>query len=174
MPTLTLLDDAMLRAGRMAPAVKRLGGGSIAMAGSQQPWRVVGSEAVIYQLRQASGRVIALRCLLSDTPEPTLPDRYRALGSESTLKQLRAGGSSPIVGQLSYFADGINLPGSDLRSAGYALIAMNWVMGPTLIAATDRACRGRDHQYLAALAQAWLTAMEAIHQVEFVHGNLTG
>jgi len=46
MPTLTLLDDAMLRGGRMVPAINRLGGGQIAMAGSQQPWRVVGAESV--------------------------------------------------------------------------------------------------------------------------------
>jgi hypothetical protein len=51
---------------------------------------------------------------------------------------------------------------------------MDWVMGPTLLAATDRACRTRDHLYLAALAQAWRTSMEALHAVQFVHGNLTG
>lgn len=174
MPTLTLLDDAMLRAGRMVPAVARLGGGSIAMAGSQQPWRVVGSEAVVYQLRQANGRVLALRCLLSDTPEPSLADRYRALSSEGARRHLRAGGASAIVGQLTYMADGLTLPGSDFRSDVFPIISMEWVMGATLIAAVDRASRARDHQYLGALAQAWLAAMESLHQIEFVHGNLTG
>ena len=74
MPTLTHLDDAMLRAGRMVPAINRLGGGMIAMAGAT-PWRVIGNQAVVYQLRQSSGRVFALRCLLADTNDPALSDR---------------------------------------------------------------------------------------------------
>ena len=61
MPTLAALDDAMLRPGRAVPAVNRLGGGAIAMAGADQPWRMVGATAVVYQLRQPSGRVFALR-----------------------------------------------------------------------------------------------------------------
>lgn len=174
MPTLTLLDDAMLRAGRTVPAVNRLGGGTIAMAGSQQPWRVVGSEAVVYQLRQSNGRVLALRCLLSDTHDPLLADRYRALGNDATLRRLRAGDSSPIVGQITYLHEGITLPGSDFRSVGHPVIAMDWVMGPTLLAATERACRARDRHYLLAMAQAWRSAMESLHAVQFVHGNLSG
>src|SRR3954454_18970338 len=101
MPTLTLLDDAMLRAGRMVAAVNRLGGGTIAMAGSTQPWRIVGAESVVYQLRQPNGRVLALRCLLTDTPDPSLADRYRALSNDATLRRLRAGGASPLVGQIT-------------------------------------------------------------------------
>src|SRR5829696_3616089 len=174
MPTLTLLDDAMLRASRMVPAVHRLGGGTIAMAGSQQPWRVVGAESVVYQLRQSNGRVLALRCLLTDTPEPSLSDRYRALGNEGTLRRLRDGEGSPIVGQVTFIPDGLSLPGPELRSGSHPVIAMDWVMGPTLLAATDRASRSRDQQYLAALAHAWRAAMESIHAVQFVHGNLTG
>jgi hypothetical protein len=174
MPTLTLLDDAMLRGGRMVPAINRLGGGTIAMAGSQQPWRIVGAESVVYQLRQQSGRVLALRCFFTDTPEPSLVDRYKALSNEATVRQLRPGGPSPIVGQITYLADGLSLPGPELRSVSHPIIAMDWVMGPTLIAAADRACRSRDMQYLTALAEAWRVAMEALHAVQFVHGNLTG
>src|SRR5262245_49555382 len=109
MPTLTLLDDAMLRAGRMLSAVHGSGGGTIAMAGSQQPWRVVGAESVVYQLRQSNGRVLALRCLLTDKPDPTLADRYRALGNDATLHRLRTGDSSPIVGHITYITDGLSL-----------------------------------------------------------------
>src|SRR3712207_2909453 len=65
MPTLAELDAAMLRPGRSVPAVSRLGGGTIAMAGTDQPWRVVGQSAAVYQLRQPNGRVLALRCPLT-------------------------------------------------------------------------------------------------------------
>src|SRR5215218_8816558 len=106
MPTLTLLDDAMLRAGRMVPAVNRLGGGTVAMAGSSQPWRVVGNNAVVYQLRQSSGHVVALRCFLEDELEPTLDDRYRALANEQQLPRVRSLPHSPLVANLAYFTEG--------------------------------------------------------------------
>ena len=46
-------------------------------------------------------------------------------------------------------------------------------MGPTVLAAVDRACRSRDSGYLAALAQAWSGAVPAATEVGFVHGDLT-
>ena len=172
MPTLTHYDDAMLRAGRMIPAVNRLGGGMIAMAGAQ-PWRVIGNEAVVYQLRQSSGRVFALRCLLTDTIEPTLPDRYRALGNDLSIERFRSRAFSPVIGGVSYIPDGVALQAPDFRSARLPLIAMDWVMGPTLMAAIDRACQGNDQQYLLALAEAWRTAMLMCGEERFVHGDLT-
>lgn len=174
MPTLTLLDDAMLRPGRMVPAVNRLGGGTIAMVGSSQPWRVVGSHAVVYQLRQSSGRVLALRCFLDDELEPTLDDRYRALAGGQGLRHLRSLPHSPIVGGLAYISEGLTFPAADFRSTHLPVVAMDWVMGPTLIAATDRACRAGDRAYLAALAAAWLTMVDALAESDFAHGNLTG
>ncbi|MEA2530571.1 MAG: hypothetical protein QOG89_2215 [Thermomicrobiales bacterium] len=174
MPTLTLLDDAMLRPGRMVPAVNRLGGGTVAMTGSTQPWRVVGTSAVVYQLRQPTGRVLALRCFLDDELEPTLGDRYRGLSGEPGLRRLRTLPHSPIVGNLAYIAEGLTFPTSDFRSIHLPVVAMDWVMGPTLIAAADRACRAGDRAYLAALAAAWLTTVDALTESEFAHGNLTG
>lgn len=174
MPTLTLLDDAMLRANRMVPAVNRLGGGTIAMAGSSQPWRVVGNSAVVYQLRQPSGHVIALRCFLEDDLEPTLDDRYRALASEQSLRRIRSSTHSPLVSNLTYFPEGLTFPATDFRSIHLPIVAMDWVMGPTLIAAADRAARAADRNYLIALAAAWLTAVDALADAEFAHGNLTG
>lgn len=162
----------MLRAGRMVPAINRLGGGMIALAGAQ-PWRVVGSEAVVYQLRQSSGRVFALRCLFADTLDPGLADRYRALGADAAIKRFRSRPFSPVVGGVSFIPDGIVLPSADLRSSRSPMVAMDWVMGPTLMAAVDRACRGNDQQYLLALAEAWRTAMLMCSEESFIHGDLT-
>ncbi|HEY7029943.1 MAG TPA: hypothetical protein VH482_01385 [Thermomicrobiales bacterium] len=158
----------------MVPAVNRLGGGTIAMAGSTQPWRVVGSQAVVYQLRQSTGRVLALRCFLDDELEPTLGDRYRALAGGQGLQHLRALAHSPIVGGLTYLSEGLTFPAADFRSTHLPIVAMDWVMGPTLIAAADRACRAGDRAYLAALAAAWLTMVDALAESDFAHGNLTG
>ncbi|MFL5762025.1 MAG: hypothetical protein ACJ789_20190 [Thermomicrobiales bacterium] len=173
MPNLSTLDDAMLHPGRLVPAVNRLGGGAIALAGTNTPWRVIGTENVVYQLRQPSGGVLALRCRRSDDPDPALAERYRAFGNDPLIKRLRGVASTPIVGNVSYLTDGLTLPAAELKSQHLPVVAMEWVMGPTLLAATDRACRAGDHTYLTALAGAWLTALEAISTAGFVHGNLT-
>lgn len=158
----------------MVPAVNRLGGGTIAMAGSSQPWRVVGNSAVVYQLRQPSGHVIALRCFIEDDLDPTLDERYRALANEQSLRRIRSLPHSPLVPNLSFFPEGLTFPAADFRSTHLPIVAMDWVMGPTLIAAADRAARAGDRNYLIALAAAWLTAVDALAEVEFAHGNLTG
>ena len=175
MPTLEALDDAMLRPGRAVPAVNRLGGGSIAMAGTDQPWRVIGSDAVVYQLRQPTGRVLALRCPLADAADldPTLGERYRALAADPALAPLRAGSASPLVGGVSYVPDGLLFPAPDFRSIGLPVIALDWVMGPTVMSGADRACGKEDRPYLEALADAWLAAVEALGAARFSHGDLS-
>jgi hypothetical protein len=157
----------------MVPAVNRLGGGTIAMAGSSQPWRVVGTDAVIYQLRQSTGRVLALRCFLADTLDPSLGERYRGLTGDA-LRRLRRAPHSPIVPHLTYLPDGLAFPAADFRSVHLPIVAMEWVMGPTLIAAVDRGSRMGDRPYLGALAAAWLSMMETLTHAGFAHGNLTG
>jgi RIO-like serine/threonine protein kinase len=173
MPNLSTLDDAMLHPGRLVPAVNRLGGGAIALAGTNTPWRVIGTENVVYQLRQPNGGVLALRCRRSDEPNPTLAERYRAFANDPAIKHLRGASSTPIVGNVTYLSDGLTLPAADLKSLHLPVVAMEWVMGPTLLAAADRACRAGDQTYLTALAGAWLTALEVISTAGFVHGNLT-
>ncbi len=172
MPTLTALDDAMLHPNRGVPAVNRLGGGAIAMAGGNQPWRIVGATAAVYQLRQPSGRVLALRCPLADRPDPGLAERYRALATDSTVAVLRDTPGGPLVGGIAYLPDGLALPAPDLRSTTHPVIAMEWIMGPTLLAAADRACRADDRSSLAALGGSWLAATETLAAARFAHGEL--
>jgi hypothetical protein len=174
MPTLAVLDEVMLRAGPAVPAVSRLGGGAIAMAGEGQPWRVIGLDAAVYQLRQPSGRVLALRCPLSDTFERSYPDRYRALAGDPRLGPLREHPASPFPGELFFLPDGLLLPAAELRSRPHPVIATDWVMGPTLHQAADRASRAGDKGALARLAQKWLAVVEALETHGFVHGDLTG
>jgi hypothetical protein len=173
MPNLSTLDDAMLHPGRLVPAVNRVGGGAIALAGTNTPWRVIGTEHVVYQLRQPNGGVLALRCSRSDRPDPSLAERYHAFTTDPAIKHLLVVESTPIVGNVSYLPDGLTLPAADLRSHHFPVISMEWVMGPTLLAAADRACRAGDKTYLSALAGAWLTAIEVISTAGLVHGNLT-
>jgi hypothetical protein len=169
----TLYDAAMLRGPRSVPLLGRLGGGTIATISDSQPFRVVGSNAVVYQLRQATGKVVALRCWLKDEIPPDLVERYRALGQPSTLRRLHGAERSPVIGSISLHADGVVIEADDLRSSTRPIVVLDWLMGPTIMAAVDRACRSQDTGYLAALAQAWRGAVSAAGRVGFVHGDLT-
>lgn len=173
MPTVSDFDAAMLQVGRSVPAVQRLGGGTIAMSGQRQPWRIVGRDAVIYQLNQPSGSALALRCPLGDVQalDPNQGERYRALATDPTVAALRRGGG-PILSGIVYFQEGITLPAGDFRSRAHPLIAMEWVKGPTLLAAVDHACQNEDDAFLTALAEAWATMMNRLAGAEFSHGDL--
>jgi len=169
----TLYDAAMLRGPRSVPLLGRLGGGTIATISDSQPFRVVGSHAVVYQLRQPTGKVVALRCWLQDEISAELIERYRALGHPSTLRRLHSVDRSPVIGSISLHADGIVVEAEDLRSATRPVVVLDWLMGPTIMAAVDRACRSQDTGYLSALAQLWRGAVATAGQIGFVHGDLT-
>ncbi|MDQ3512558.1 MAG: hypothetical protein M3462_02655 [Chloroflexota bacterium] len=174
MPTLEQLDAALARSSRSVPAIARLGGGTVPQTDAGQPWRVVGNDAVVYQLRQPSGRVLALRCPLSDTFDQRQADRFRGLAALPAAAP-RGGGRDrrlPLAGSLAYVEDGVSLAGSDLRSSVHPVVAMDWVMGPTLLSATDRACRANDRPYLAALADAWRDLVAGLDEAGFAHGDL--
>lgn len=173
MPTLADFDAAMLQVGRSVPAVQRLGGGTIALAGPRQPWRVVGQTAVVYQLNQPSGSALALRCPIGDPEviDPVLGERYRALASDPAVAPLRRSGG-PLLGGLVYFPEGLSLAAGEFRSISHPVMVMEWVKGPTLLAAVDRACREEETEVLAALAEAWVGAIGRLAQAGFTHGDL--
>src|SRR5688500_1134534 len=127
MTLITQYDNAMLRGARSVPVVGRLGGGALATVSEGQPFRAIGADAVAYQLRQPSGKVIALRCWLSDLTPPGMAERYRALGDPETLRQLHGPARAPIVRSISFHADGISIERDNLRSAVRPVVALDWV-----------------------------------------------
>jgi hypothetical protein len=172
MPTIAAYDHAMARAARMVPAVSRLGG-KVAMAGTDQPWRIAGQEAVVYRLDQGDQRRLALRGFLADDIDPRTLAVYNGLSTPATLRRLHANGNVPIVRWVSLESDGVAIPGPDFRSVRYPLVAMEWVGGPTILDAADRASRGRDRYVLRSIADAWLQSIGTLASVRFVHGDLT-
>ncbi len=174
MPTIATFDHAMLRPGRNLSAFRALGGGSITMSGAGQPFRIAGNEAVVYRLENAAPGYIALRCFLTDKLDSAVLARYQRLSKDSTLRRLRATEHSPLVQFVHLFPDGLLLPGPDFRSLSEPVIAMEWIEGPTLIEAVDRAARQQEKRVLSALANSWLRAVAANREVEFSHGSLTG
>ncbi|MEZ4533184.1 MAG: hypothetical protein R2855_19475 [Thermomicrobiales bacterium] len=174
MPTIATFDHAMLRPGRNLPALRALGGGAISMAGTGQPFRIAGNEAVVYRLENAAPGFVALRCFLTDKLDSAVLARYQRLSKDATLRRLRASDHSPLVQFVHLFPEGLLLPGPDFRSLSEPVIAMEWIEGPTLIEAVDRAARQREKRVLNALANSWLRAVAANREVDFSHGSLTG
>lgn len=174
MPTVATFDHAMLRPGRNLAAFRALGGGSIAMSGAHQPFRVAGSDAVVYRLENAAPGYVALRCFLTDKLDSAVLARYQRLSKDATLRRLRAPAHSPLVQFVHLFPEGLLLPGPDFRSLPEPVIAMEWIAGPTLIEAVDRAARQGEKRVLAALANSWLRGVIANREVEFSHGALSG
>ena len=174
MPSLTHYDALMLRGSRALPVINRLGGGAVAMASDGQPWRVVGDTSVVYQLRQPNGRLIALRCFLADTVDDRLANRYRALAATIATGELHAAEASPIVGGLTFHPEGVTETLDDFRSLALPVVAMDWVMGPTLMAAVHRAATARDGAAIARLAEGWRAACVSCAELGFVHGDLNG
>ena len=172
MPSVTQYDQLMLRGPRAVPVISRLGGGSLAMAGGESLWRVVGGDAVVYQLRQPNGHLVALRCPLAEIVPADVAERYAALGQGGALKRLSEVENAPFVASLSYHANGIVETSDDLRSMPRPIMAMDWVMGPTLMAAADRAARAREGDRLRTLADSWRIACLAAGSAGFAHGDL--
>lgn len=172
MPPLQTLDQAMLHTATALPILGRIGGGQIALVDGRQPWRTVGMDNSVYVLRQPAGRMLALRIPLADAVPPALAAHYTALANDQRLLPLKNAPGSPIPARAAWYADGLALPARDLRSIRHPLAVLDWIDGPTLIAAVDRSCRAGDGAALAALANAWTQMVGLLTVHGFVHGDL--
>ena len=173
MPIVSDLDAAMLQPARSVPAVRRLGGGSIRMNDAGRPLRTVGHDAVVYELRTPTGRILALRCLLRPDPhrDSLLARTYEALRGDPRLERLRAAGGA-LPRDIHWVAEGIALPDRDLRETSVPVMAMERVPGRTLMQTVDRLCRERRNEPLALLADGWLARVASLEDADFVHGDL--
>ena len=122
------LDAAMMQPARSVPAVRRLGGGLIRMNDAGRPLRAVGRDAVVYELRTPSGRILVLRCLLrlDAHRDRALAQRYEALRGDPRLEQLRAAGGA-LPRDIHWIPDGVAFAGPDLRQMTAPLVAMERV-----------------------------------------------
>ncbi len=173
MPTLESLDAAMRSADRSIIALPQIGGGQIATSGSQV-FRQVGTDAAVYQLRQANGRVLALRLPYTDTLNPTIADAWHRIGSDPALAPLRDGKGAVLVPDARFIPDALTVPGPDSRLKRYPLMAMSWIMAPTLLTTVIRAAAASDGAYIGQLATAWAATVERLAAASFAHGDLTG
>ena len=173
MPILSDLDAAMMQPARSVPAVRRLGGGLIRMNDAGRPLRAVGRDAVVYELRTPTGRILVLRCFLRPDAhrDRALAQRYEALRGDPHLGHLRAAGGA-LPRDIQWIAEGVAFAGPDLRQMTAPLVAMERVPGRTLMQTIDRLCREGQVEPLALLADVWLATATALEEAAFVHGDL--
>src|SRR5688572_15194278 len=150
MPILSDLDAAMMQPARSVPAVRRLGGGLIRMNDAGRPLRAVGRDAVVYELRTPTGRILVLRCFLRADAHRNrvLAQRYEALRSDPHLGHLRAAGGA-LPRDIQWITDGVAFTGPDLHQVTTPLVAMERVPGRTLVQTVDRLCREEQVEPLA-------------------------
>ncbi|MCD6034111.1 MAG: hypothetical protein K0S78_6297, partial [Thermomicrobiales bacterium] len=150
----------------------RLGSGVVRTDDSGRPLRAVGRDAVVYELRMPTGRIVALRCHLRPDPQRdiALAERYSALGGDPHLEALR-GPQGVLPRGIRWVAEGITIPGPDLRQLTLPVVAMERVPGRTLARTADRLCRERQTDPLALLADGWLATATALDTAGFSHGD---
>jgi hypothetical protein len=167
------LDQVMRDPARGVPAIRRLGGGSLAVTASGDPWRIVGRAAVIYALRRPTGRILALRVPLDDNGATLarLGDRYRALATDPVLAPLRASGG-PLPGEIRWLPDGITLPAPGFRSVSHPLLATEFVAGGTLAEAVEASAASDSPETIAAVTASLVRALVAFERAGFGHGDL--
>jgi hypothetical protein len=173
MPNVSDLDAAMMQPARSVPAVRRLGGGLIRMSDAGRPLRAVGRDAIVYELRTPSGRILVLRCFLRPDAQRdrALAQRYEALRGDPRLEHLRAAGGA-LPRDIHWIPEGVAFAGPDLRQTTAPLVAMERVPGRTLIQTVDRLCREGQTEPLALLADVWLATATTLGEAAFVHGDL--
>nr|MBA3416382.1 hypothetical protein [Chloroflexia bacterium] len=167
------LDQAMRDPARRVPAIRRLGGGSLAVVANGDPWRVSGRASAIYALRRPTGRILALRVPLDDDPAvlARLGDRYHALATDPALASLRAAGG-PLPGEIRWLADAITLPTAGFRSVAHPLLAMEFVPGGTLVQAVATAVAAGSGEATAALIPPLVRSLVGFERARFGHGDL--
>ncbi len=173
MPTVSDLDAAMMQATVSVPAVRRLGGGTVRLNDAGRPLRATGRDAVIYELRAPTGRILALRTLPRANARQfgPLAQRYRALHDDRHLDAMRQT-SGLLPRDIQWIADGIVVPGPDPRGTPLPLMVMERVPGRTVARVVDRLCHAGEANTLALLADRWLEAAAALETLGFTHGDL--
>lgn len=173
MPTLIELDAAMAQPAHFVPAVRHLGNGVIRLDQAGQPIREHGRDAVVYELRAPTGRIVALRCFRNNDADRAtfLAQRYLALRGDPTLERLRQQGGV-LPRDITWIADGLIEPAAGKGARPVPVLAMERIPGRTLAQVVHRVCQAGEPDPLALLADQWLKTARILEEAGFVHGDL--
>ena len=128
---------------------------------------VAGSNALVAQMKQHNGRTVALRILASGPEAGDWSVRYSAIASMQVVEGVRR---LPLgIRRLSATSGPIR----DLVPSARAAQLMEWIGGPTLLSAIDRAARAGNADVIGALATGLVQMWNDLEPIGFIHGDLT-
>jgi hypothetical protein len=150
------------------PLLTRIGA-RIEIDHNRLPVAVAGKDSVVFRLTGDDGAKIALRLPQQENGAGEWPVRYAALDAYDAgpLRRRLAPGYKVHRNAVSVAA----AEGDEIERL--TALVSNWIEGPTLLAAADRAARAGNVQILRALAMAVRDVANAMRQAGFVHGDLT-
>lgn len=137
-----------------------------------RPVVVAGNNALVARLVRRDGRQVALRVVDNPRPGGDWLLRHTALQQSLPAPVRRRLPAGIRVVRGGSFADVTEASGPVAVEPGGA-IAMEWVDGPTLMQAVDRAARAGNAAVLRALATSLRSCLNALAAESFVHGDLT-
>lgn len=136
-----------------------------------KPLVVAGNNALVARLRRTDGSNTALRIVASEGNDKEWSVRYAGLQALDSASLAEV-----MPGRIRIVKHGLALEApanpDDFPDPGPA-IAMEWIEGPTLIEAVDRAARAGNTNVLKALATAVVDFVNTLCSASFVHGDLT-
>ena len=167
------LDALFLDPSTNAPAIARLGGGTVRRDAQGYPVRTSGRHTVVYELRTPSGRMLALRIhqRTDAQRDRILAQRFIALQQDHLLDPLRAP-HGPLPAEIGWLPDGLLVREADGRQVARPAVVMERVPGRTLREMVMRLCQEGDGAHLALIADRWLETALAMETAGFVHGDL--
>lgn len=133
-----------------------------------EPMLIVGRDALVASVRRADGSHAALRVPLDARSGGDWVARYTALEQVRTSSKLGARLPAHIAVKREALVTG---PSSEADHTLPA-VSMEWIEGPTLLEAVDRACEARNTGIVGAISRAFLDAVNDARAAGFVHGDL--
>jgi hypothetical protein len=130
---------------------------------------VAGTGSVVFRLTQDSGQKLSLRLPLEEHGAAEWAVRYGALAALE-----RGALDSRLSRQFEVHRHAVSVANADGHEVTpVSALVSEWIEGPTLIAAADRAARAGNVQILRALAGAVRDAVNELRRTGFVHGDIT-
>lgn len=159
MDSLTLLQNALR--GSHVPELVRIHARPV-LDHHRQPVIHLGDQAMVAHLTRPDGSARALRVAVSPETGREWHLRYGAMKD----------GLPPNVASSVPRAIDVIPGGLKLGSISYPAVLLEWVDGPTVLVAADRAARAGKSAVLRALAQALKDLWETFRDAGAVHGDL--
>ncbi len=136
------------------------------------PHVVAGNNALVARLKGADGSDIAFRIVAPGGKDRDWAVRYAALAEfQARHASSRAPGSIRVIRDAVSPTDAASFGGNP-EGSGVGIV-MEWIQGPTLHQAVDRAARTGNVAVIRALYSAFVRMWNDLVDLEFVHGDLT-